>query len=256
MIFRIFGNNKEISMKKILLFASIALFSATSYGQSLGIIEPVSTVAGTLAEMSPGEELVAAWNVQNISANFIEVRASRNVISAVQGSANYFCWGVCFGEETNVSPTSVNQDMNPGDINTTFYAHYISNENPGITDIEYCFFNAANSADRTCQTVRFCVDAECLVSVAEPIAEFEISDLSPNPLKGLGSIKYSFANAPANDTKLVIYNMVGKIVKETAITAKDGILFVNGEDFESGIYLYSVISNGRTLSTKRMVVAK
>jgi hypothetical protein len=50
--------------------------------------------------------------------------------------------------------------------------------------------------------------------------------------------------------------MVGKIVKETAITAKDGILFVNGEDFESGIYLYSVISNGRTLSTKRMVVAK
>lgn len=243
-------------MKKIILLSFLALSTILSNAQSLSIIEPVNIVTGTVAELGTTGELVAAWDVQNISDNFLEVRASRNVISAVSGSSNYFCWGVCFGAETNISPISTNQDMNGGDINSTFYAHYISAGNPGVTEVEYCFFNSANPSDRTCQSVQYCVDAECIVSVENPTSEIEFSELYPNPLVGLGSIKYHFNNTPSADTKLVIYNMVGKVVKETRITSKDGVLLINGQDFESGIYLYSLITNGKTEFTKRMVIAQ
>lgn len=243
-------------MKRIVLSTLTICTGLLVNAQSLSILDPVQIVNGTVAELGTNGELVADWDVQNISENFIEVRAARNVISAVEGSSNYFCWGVCFGAETNISPISTNQDMNPGDVNTTFYAHYISGGTAGVTEIEYCFFNAANPSDRACQTVQYCVDAECIVSVENPTTEFELGDISPNPLSGLGSIKYSFLNNPASDSKIVIYNMIGQTIKEIKVNGKEGIILVNAQDFENGIYFYSLISNGKTQVTKRMLISK
>ena len=239
-------------MKKLILLPALALFSITTNAQSLALLEPMTQVDGTVAELGATGELVAEWGVQNISENFLEVRAKRSVQQNVQGAINYFCWGVCFDENTNISPVSVNQDMNAGDINHTFYAHYRPQNNPGEAIIQYCFFDAANPADETCQTVTYCVD--CEQSVAEQSLEIEVGEIYPNPLKGLGSISYNLPSTPKN-AKFVIYNMVGEVVKESAVTSKSGILFINGTDFESGIYLYSIQMDGKSSAMKKLVVA-
>lgn len=239
-------------MKKLILIPALAFLTITSNAQSLALLEPMTQVNGTVAELGATGELVAEWGVQNISENFLEVRAKRVVQQNVQGAINYFCWGVCFDENTNISPVSVNQDMNAGDINHTFYAHYRPQNNAGEAIIQYCFFNAADPTDETCQTVTYCVD--CEQSVSEQNMEIEVGEIYPNPLKGLGSISYNLPSTPKN-AKFVIYNMVGEVVKESAVTSKNGILFINGTDFESGIYLYSIQMDGKSSAMKKLVVA-
>jgi hypothetical protein len=239
-------------MKKFILIPSLALLTIGASAQSLTLLEPVTQVNGTVAELGASGELVAEWGVQNTSANFLEVRAKRVIQQNVQGAINYFCWGVCFDENTNISPVSVNQDMNAGDINHTFYAHYRPQNNAGEAIIQYCFFNAADPTDETCQTVSYCVD--CTQSVSEQNLEIEVGEIYPNPLKGLGSISYNLPSTPKN-AKLVVYNMVGEVVKESIITSKNGVLLINGADFESGIYLYSIQMDGKASAMKKLVVA-
>jgi len=239
-------------MKKIILIPSLALLTIGSFAQSLTLLEPVTQVNGTVAELGATGELIAEWGVQNISQNFLEVRAKRSVQQNVQGAINYFCWGVCFDENTNISPISVSQDMNAGDINNTFYAHYRPQNNAGEAIIQYCFFDAADPTDETCQTVSYCVD--CTQSVTEQSMDIEVGEIYPNPLKALGSISYNLPSTPKN-AKLFIYNMVGEVVKESTITSKNGVILINGADFESGIYLYSIQMDGKASAMKKLVVA-
>lgn len=240
-------------MKNTLLTAIAFVTALGLSAQSISFINPMSIVTGSNAQLGASGEIVAEWHVQNSSDSDKAVRARRNVISEVSGSVNYFCWGVCFDETTNVSPAGLAQLIPPGGINTTFYAHYKPMGNAGETVIEYCFFNASDINDQTCQTVRYCVDVECLVNQNEIEEEFVISDLSPNPLKGLGSFTYEFKNQPQT-AKFVVRNMVGQIVKETNIQGKSGVVIVDGAEYTSGIYLYSIVADGKTLSTKRMIV--
>jgi hypothetical protein len=238
---------------QVLSFLAACALGTAAQSQSLSLINPMTLVNGTTAELGASGELVAEWHVQNTSQTDMNVRASRNVIQAVEGSINYFCWGVCFSETVNVSPASVAQAMPAGSVNTSFFAHYKPQNNPGETIIEYCFFNSANASDQTCHTVQYCVDVACLVNVDENTPELELSELSPNPLKGLGSLQYNFRNQPSQ-AKLVIYNMVGQVVQETNIAGKNGFILLNGEDFDAGMYLYSIVADGKVMTTKRMMV--
>lgn len=239
-------------MKKI--FTSF--FIAVAFGgftQSISHINPMTLVSGSLEELDPADELVAEWHVQNVSDATVSVRVRRNVISAVEGSINYFCWNVCFTETVDVSPNSLAISMGPGAINTTFYAHYRPNNNAGDTFIEYCFFNAADQTDESCQTVQYSVGLTSDINEASNGSALELSELSPNPLNGLGTLQYSFKNQPSQ-AKLVIYNMVGQVVQESNIAGKNGFILLNGEDFEAGMYLYSIVADGKVMATKRMMV--
>lgn len=241
-------------MKKTLLFTLACLFAAGMNAQSISLIDPINVVSGTLAEIGNGE-LEADWSVQNISESTLAVRARRNVGQEVSGSANYFCWGVCFGEEVNVSPTAVNQTMAPGAINNTFYAHYRPNNNAGQTIIEYCFFDANNPADQICQTVNFCVDAECLVGVAENTQAGTFTDIYPNPVNGMAKLSYQFISRPEN-AKFKIYNVVGALVKESNIATQSGMILFHSDDFNNGVYVVVLEENGQVVDTQKLVISK
>lgn len=241
-------------MKKSLLFTLAFIVSAGLYAQSLSLIDPINVVTGTLVEIGNGE-IEADWSVQNISESTIAVRARRNVIQEVSGSANYFCWGVCFGETVNVSPTSVNQTMAPGDINNTFYAHYRPNGNAGQTIIEYCFFDANNAADQICQTVNFCVDAECLVGVEENANKAIFTDIYPNPVNGLAKLSYQFISRPEN-AKFKVFNLVGELVKESNIATQSGLILFHSDDFNNGVYVVVIEENGQVVDTQKLVISK
>jgi len=241
-------------MKKLVLFTLASLIYIGGFSQSLSLIDPVNVVTGTLVEIGNGE-LAADWSVQNISETTIAVRARRNVIEEVTGSANYFCWGVCFGETVNVSPTSVNQTMAPGDINNTFYAHYRPNGNAGQTIIEYCFFDANNPSDQICQTVNFCVDAECIVGVEETASAGTFTNIYPNPVNGMANLTYQFISRPEN-AKFKVYNMVGELVKESNIATQSGMILFHSDDFNNGVYVVVLEENGQVVDTQKLIISK
>jgi hypothetical protein len=236
-------------MKKNLLFFGFALSLIGMSAQSIELVNPVLQVNATAATLTSAGEMVAEWPVTNISDVQISVKCNRNVISEIAGTSNYFCWGVCYGETTNVSLLA--QTILASDTNHTFYAHYKPLGNPGETLITYCFFNTANPFDQACQTVSFCYEANCPTGVEET-QNSKLELVGSNPLKGLSFMNYTL---PMGETEgqLIITNLQGKLVKKSLVKGKSGSILMNAEDFASGVYQFTLVSS-KGQQTVRVVV--
>jgi len=236
-------------MKKNLLFFGLALSFLGMSAQSIELVNPVVQVNGNASTLTGAGEMVAEWPVTNISDVQVAVKCNRNVLSEVPGTSNYFCWGVCYGETTNVSLLS--QTIFANDTNDTFYAHYKPQGNPGETLITYCFFNNDNPFDQACQTVSFCYESLCEISVEEEQStKFEL--VGSNPLKGLSFINYQL-QAGETQGQLLITNLQGELVKESVVKGNSGSILLNAQDYAAGVYQFT-LSTSKGRETIRVVV--
>lgn len=242
-------------MKKILLILICAGFTAGfSFAQTADLVDPMYVADGELTEPED-EELDVHWDVVNSSDQEMTFRARRIVGEEVEGSENRFCWGpICYGSETDESSTTdaLLVVLGPGETETTFSGYYNHNGNAGCTEVTYCFFDHNNVTDETCHSVTFAVD--CEVSVHDVAAlEGTLSQISPNPLRGVGSFSYQMSSKSSN-SYVVVYNMVGETIKEINLNNPAGLVYINADEFESGVYFYSLVSNNEVLSTKKMII--
>ncbi|MFA9220695.1 MAG: T9SS type A sorting domain-containing protein [Sediminibacterium sp.] len=236
-------------MKKNLLFFGFALSFIGASAQSMSLVNPVVQVIGDATTLTGAGEMVAEWPVTNISNVSISLKCSRSVISEVAGTSNYFCWGVCFGETTNVS--LIAQTILPSDTNHTFYAHYKPLGNPGQTLITYCFFNTANPTDQACQTVSFCYESICPLGVPEEnFSKLEL--VGSNPLKGLSFINYQMPQG-VTEGQLMITNTQGELVKKSVVKGNSGSILLNAQDYASGVYHFTLMTS-KGMETLRLVV--
>jgi hypothetical protein len=236
-------------MKKNILFFGLALSFAGVSGQSMALVNPVLQVIATASTLTGAGEMVAEWPVTNISNTSISLKCSRSVISEVVGTSNYFCWGVCYGETTNVSLLA--QTILASDTNHTFYAHYKPLGNPGQTIIRYCFFNTANPTDQACQNVSFCYESDCAMEVSEQNStKFEL--VGSNPLKGLSFLNYQMPQGVI-EGQLLITNLQGKLVQQNTVKGNSGSILLNAQDYAAGVYQFT-LSTSKGRETLRVVV--
>ena len=79
---------------------------------------------------------------------------------------------------------------------------------------------------------------------------------SPNPFSEQTEIRYSIPNNAAS-AYLYIFDMQGKIINTESISNfGTGFIKINGYQYESGMYLYTLIVNGQEVDTKRMILTK
>ncbi len=225
-------------MKKNIFFFGFALSFCGASAQSIELVNPVVQVNATAGTLTGAGEMVAEWPVTNVSDAAVSVKCSRSVISEIPGTSNYFCWGVCYGETTNVSLLA--QNILASDTNHTFYAHYKPLGNPGETLISYCFFNTANPSDQACQTVSFCYESSCPVGVSEEAAT-KIELVGNNPLRGLSFLNYQLP-AGEKEGQLVITNLQGKLIKQAVVKGNSGSILVNAQDYAAGVYQFTLIT--------------
>jgi len=75
----------------------------------------------------------------------------------------------------------------------------------------------------------------------------------PNPFAEQTTITY---NVPENtiNAQVIIYNNIGQVIKTVDVRTKGkGQLNVFAGDLSSGIYTYSLVLDGKTVETKKMV---
>jgi hypothetical protein len=78
----------------------------------------------------------------------------------------------------------------------------------------------------------------------------------PNPFSEETTIEY-FIPDDAQQVKIIFTDMIGNILKEVQIPEKGkGQLNVYASDLSSGIYTYTIVANGITIDSKRMVKTK
>lgn len=78
----------------------------------------------------------------------------------------------------------------------------------------------------------------------------------PNPFKEETIISY-FIPDDTQQVKIIFTDMKGNILKEVEISEKGkGQLNVYASDLSSGVYTYTIVANGITIDSKRMMKAK
>lgn len=85
---------------------------------------------------------------------------------------------------------------------------------------------------------------------------FSVSQNEPNPFTESTTIKLSIPKK-TQTAALIIYDMSGKQIKQISINER-GKTSVNitSEGLIAGMYLYSLIADGKVISTKRMILTK
>lgn len=197
----------------------------------------------------------ATWGELNIE---FDVTANENVrligekveMQVVENTQNYFCWGNCFLSTVYVSDP-VNLDAGQFEV---FSMHYMYND--AIEDVagleqimQYYLYPANNPDDIFVINVIFKYSLDGVEDISN-IDEF--SNAYPMPASNVVNFDYNFASSV--DAEVAIYNMMGQEVLRSDISGTSGKLSLNVSDLADGVYFYSLVVNGKTEKSSKLVV--
>jgi len=77
----------------------------------------------------------------------------------------------------------------------------------------------------------------------------------PNPFTVKTEIKFELPDKIAN-AYIMIFNMQGALVKQIQLQRQQQNVTINGSELTAGMYLYSLIVDGKEIDTKRMILTK
>lgn len=85
---------------------------------------------------------------------------------------------------------------------------------------------------------------------------FAMEQNIPNPFNGETTVKYTLPQT-VGSAKMIVYDLSGKQVASFPVTEKgSSSLTITSEKLTAGIYIYSIIADGKIVDSKRMVVAE
>ncbi len=96
-----------------------------------------------------------------------------------------------------------------------------------------------------------------IINISSVAEEYSISQNYPNPFNPITQIKFSVAKS--SDIKIRVFDILGNVISEPVNQKMSSGTYkvdFNGSNLASGAYFYSLIADGVTISTKKMLVIK
>ena len=200
--------------------------------------------------LDPEESINATWiHFENISGADLNYKIQLTNAALANGAS---CQ-MCFAGECLVVDISPVQSVAAGAKVTDFDLSYMY-ENTNVSRLTVNILSEENEVLQSFN-VTYSQTLEQLVSLDEVGKGVSLSlSASPIPATTNTTIRYA---VPSQYKKadIIIRNTLGSVVaKYNVVTGKKGKIDLNVSDFNSGIYFYSIIADGRVLSTKKLVV--
>ena len=243
-------------MKKLLLSLSlVGLFGSLSAQMNIVITDSSGTVVtGTTVNYTIPCNLLdtRTWHITNAGGNQINIKVKKTILTLNDpGATVYFCTDInCYSPSQTLSLTVAVAGSGGTELLTT--DHY-PNGVAGITLVRYTVINQANLNDTAYFLINY--TSVCPGGINAPaIVKPTVSNPAPNPASTFFSINYKLGSANPVGAKMVIYNMLGDRVMETIVEENEGTIKMDVSSLEQGIYFCNLESDGRMLSTRRLVV--
>jgi hypothetical protein len=254
-------------MRKIFTLLSFVSITAFGYSQSLRLYVGSTDVTNTTITINVTTNSYNEndLDIHNISSNTISILTKRTIVNSPLGStcAVSFCTGgQCYSTDGSIKVyTQRQEDATPLDGMTDLIgvnglaAHFDVDSTCCGKDtyIQYNIYDKDASGDSAKVTFHYVCTASGIDDV-EKRTEV-ISNAYPNPSNSIASINYDVTDF-SQKGKIVFYDVLGKVLKEIALTDKKGIAKVNIEAFDAGIYFYTLIVDGKAINTKKLVVSE
>lgn len=198
-------------------------------------------------------EMVQHMQIRNLSDEAINVVVMKEELEMVEGSLNYFCWGLCYGSGTFVSaPVEMAAGSVSGEGDLGFHHNYDPDFTfdpeqwlTGTSVVKYTAYNERNEADCVSVTVKF-VYGE--TSVEENQISF--SHAYPNPASSAVHFNVNCEGAAS----VALYNLLGQEVLTQNV--ENGQITLSVADLNEGIYFCNLKVNGMVVRTEKFVVKK
>ena len=92
--------------------------------------------------------------------------------------------------------------------------------------------------------------------IAEDFLRNALYQNTPNPFSSSTNITMSLRNDVANAT-LYIFDMQGSLMRTIPVTDRGNVsVTIEGGDLNAGMYIYSLIADGKEIASKRMILTK
>lgn len=243
-----------IKMNTPRILAVAALFAymshaVPSYAQSF-TLSGFTPVLNLTDAFSTSESYVTINNNTN-SDKIITIQRTINTLAS--GHMEFFCFGTgstaaCYPPGTDFSGGN---DTLPANSSTSSFKGTIEPFGVyGYTSIHYRFFDTTNPSD----SVGVDLAWNFTTSIGENQNQFGISKPRQNPADAFTTLSYNLQADQSTD-RLVVYNMLGSIVRTMDIPGRNGVLVLSTTDLESGMYIVTYQSQGKTKDSCRLVVA-
>jgi len=240
-------------MKKLLLSIAILVASAPVFAQSLQIEDLGGNIISNQTIDLWYDQTYATYsqdfNVRNISGSTKKIMAERHQVFINTPGYELFCWVLCYGPNTNVSPTAASMNANAVHV---FSSHYFHSNTNGISTVIYTFYDSLNMADSARFTVNWHITPTGVNNLG-PVSG-NISAVYPNPASSNTSINYSLNNAHV--AYLKVFDLLGNELRQMSINPKEGIVNLNVADLKAGIYFCSIIADEKAISTQKLTIVR
>lgn len=192
-------------------------------------------------------------DVKNNSSTEKIVRVERVATNLTSGHVTYFCWDECFPPSGAISG---NDTLAAGATTNIFISYLIPNSITGISTVTYKYFDVNNPNDSTIQ--QFSYNVSATTSVEKTVLAKSISEISaayPNPASQYTRIDYDLSTS-ARESSIKFYNILGSEIRKIDLQGRQGSVSIDLDNMSEGMYLYSLVVNGKTVSTKKFIVKK
>ena len=244
-------------MKKIFtLFYILTIASCSLFSQSMQLM----TLSGTV--IPNGGTVYVPWSlydttvdvnvelkIKNVSSSSITVKALK-IVKVLPGTQKaYYCFaGFCFGDTVTVSPNELKLDAGVTDEN--FSAHVNPWASTGNSVVYYRFYTTSNPQDTVSVYIQSKVWHLGMNDLS--VVNTELGNAYPNPANDKFTVEYSVSGQET--ARLVLQNVLGAALREEAVPAGSGKVQMNVTGLPEGVYLYSLLVNGKNVSTRKLLI--
>lgn len=202
-----------------------------------------------------GEIALEKVGIKNLTNASLDVMLEKEVISAVEGTENYFCWGNCYIPATIVSDIPVTIPGGTACEPNALSFHYQidptyegTNLIAGTTVVKYYTYPEGNPSDRATLEVWFAYNAENVVET--PVS---FGKAFPNPA---GSTVHFDIQGGHGTIKAVVYNLLGQEVKRQMVDGTQGKIEFIVSDLQEGFYFCSFFVDDEMVKTDKFIVRR
>lgn len=199
------------------------------------------------------DEMIQHFQIRNNSSEAINVVVKKEEVEVLEGTMNYFCWGLCLSPEVYVSqPVPMEAGAVSGEedfaIHVSFDPEWTMDPAQwlqGVVVIKYTAYNERNEDDKVSIIVKFESD---ITSVAEN--QVSMSQAYPNPASSVVRFNVNCEGLAS----VALYNLLGQEVLTQDVENDQVVLSV--ADLNEGIYFCNLKVNGQVVRTEKFIVKK
>lgn len=239
-------------MKKVLLVLTIGILIQTNLcAQSLQLMKKDgSAIINDTILISTSNDtssIITYVYIKNNSTKTLDVKIKAYAKTIVSGSGASYCWSTGCFDVTTTSP-DIYKTINSADTAKEFHSDLSPNKFQGVSEIMYTFYNKNSTTD----SVSFTVFYEVIATGIDKLDQINKSIKSyPNPVNDYLNFDYNLGLTKQG--KILIYDLIGKKVKQKNINNSENYSQVNVSDLNPGMYIWTVEIDGIPIKSNKLI---